>query len=298
MNGLINVYKEKGWTSHDVVAKLRGILKTKKIGHAGTLDPQAEGVLPIGLGKGARLLEYVGDSHKVYEAELVFGLVSDSEDLQGNLEEVPYEQKELTQEKIVAVFNHFDGKVIAQVPPMYSSVKVNGRKLYQYARAGIVVERESRNVNLFQVKPLSELYWSEGHWCLLFRAKVSKGTYIRTLCVELGKALGVPGVMGSLTRQEAGNFNLKDSLTLEVIKQRAEADDFSFIQPLRFGLEGLMLQAELTKKQFEKIRLGQKIPNEFPVDNGTVFAGIYLEELVCILRNDDGLIRIIKNVGE
>lgn len=158
MNGVINIYKEKGWTSHDVIAKLRGILGTKKIGHAGTLDPEAEGVLPIGIGRGTRILEYIGSSHKVYEAEVVFGLRSNTEDLHGEVIEEPFDRERLSVVNIQAALDRLDGQVIAQVPPMFSSVKVGGKKLYQYARQGLEVPRESRNVELFQLQLLSDLY--------------------------------------------------------------------------------------------------------------------------------------------
>lgn len=297
MNGVINIYKEKGWTSHDVIAKLRGILGTKKIGHAGTLDPEAEGVLPIGVGRGTRILEYIGSGHKVYEAEVVFGLRSNTEDLHGEVVEEPFDRERLSVVNIQAALDRLDGQVIAQVPPMFSSVKVGGKKLYQYARQGLEVHRESRNVELFQLQLLSDLYELGGQPRIRIRANVSKGTYIRTLCVDLGKILKVPAVMGELKRIEVGSFKEKDSLRLDAIDRMKKVDDLSFLHSLKSGIDGEMFQVELSPEDHARIRLGQKIENRYPVEDGSLFAGLYRGELVCILRNEDGLLRIIKNVG-
>ncbi len=297
MNGLIVVYKEKGWTSHDVVAKLRGILGTRKIGHAGTLDPQAEGVLPVGVGKGTRILEYVGNSHKTYEGEMVFGLFSDTEDLQGHLEEKPFEPGLLEESLITRVFEELNGTTLSQLPPMYSSVKVQGKKLYEYARAGKTAERQSRPVELFSLQPHFPVFQKEGRPCLKFTATVSKGTYIRTLCVELGDRIGVPAVMGDLVRTEVGNFTLQEAYTLEQLAQRMEGRDMGFLRTLRSGIAGEMEELQLGDADYERIRLGQKIPVPRPFPEDLLLAGIWRDELVCILRNDGGLLRIIKNVG-
>ena len=298
MNGLINVHKKAGMTSHDVVFKLRKILGTKKIGHAGTLDPEAEGVLVAGVGKGTRILEYAGEGRKTYEAEIVFGLSSSTEDLQGDLKEEPYDPSLLTAGKLEAVLAELSGTILAQIPPMYSSVKVGGRKLYQYARAGQDVERRSRDVVLFSLEILTDLYEREGHLAARFRATVSKGTYIRTLCVEIGSRLGIPAVMGTLVRTAVGSFLLKEALTLSELEARMAEGDHSFLKPLVDGVKGTLPLVELTDEDYQKIRLGQKIPNTYPVEDGGAFAGLFQDRLVCILLNQDGLIRITKNVGE
>ena len=150
MNGFVNIYKEKGMTSHDVVSRLRRILKTKKIGHGGTLDPNAEGVLVMGIGNGTRLLEYVVEGSKTYEGELVFGAVSDTEDIVGNVQEVTYRQPTL--DAVQSVIAKLSGQVIEQVPPMYSSVKVDGKKLYEYARLGQDVERKARTISIGEME--------------------------------------------------------------------------------------------------------------------------------------------------
>lgn len=297
MNGIINICKEKGMTSHDVVYGVRRILKTKKVGHAGTLDPEAEGVLVVGVGKGTRLLEYVGDGYKVYEAEIIFGLKSDTEDIHGVLEDISFPIEFLNNSKLVKVIDSLSGKIISQIPPMYSSVKVKGRKLYQYARAGIEVERPIKNIEIKMLELKEELFFSEGFWRAKFIAGVSKGTYIRTLCVHIGNLLEVPAVMGKLTRIKIGHFHINDSYKLETLARMEVDNDRSYLLPVREAIIDQMVQIDLDEASYNKIKLGQKIENIFPVDDGVIFAGIYKDELVCILQNIDGVLRIIKNVG-
>lgn len=297
MNGIINIYKEKGMTSHDVVYGVRRILKTKKVGHAGTLDPEAEGVLVVGVGKGTRLLEYVGDGYKVYEGEIVFGLKSDTEDIHGVLEHIIFPSEILNNSKLGEVIDSLSGTIISQKPPMYSSVKVKGRKLYQYARAGIEIERPIKKIEIKKLSLKDELSFSDGFWRASFIAGVSKGTYIRTLCVHIGNMLGVPAVMGSLTRLQIGHFLIDNSHKLETLADMESNKDRTFLLPVREAIIDQMIQIELDEESYSKIKLGQKIENVFPVDNGVIFAGIYEEELVCILQNIDGILRIIKNVG-
>lgn len=298
MNGIINVYKEKGMTSHDVVYRVRKILKTRKVGHAGTLDPEAEGVLVIGVGSGTRLLEYVGDGYKVYEGEIVFGYKSDTEDMYGKLTRIDYDGDKLSTNKLRDILESISGKTISQKPPMYSSVKINGRKLYQYARAGQEIDRPSRNIEIVSLVLQGEIENIAGINRARFKAAVSKGTYIRTLCVHIGELMEIPAVMGGLKRIQVGHFKVEDSKKLEELSSLEEAADFSFIQPLRDAVIDIMLQIDLDEESYLKIRQGQKIENMFPVENGTVFAGIYQDKLACILKNADGIIRIIKNVGE
>ncbi|KAF0091174.1 MAG: tRNA pseudouridine55 synthase [Fusobacteria bacterium] len=297
MNGIINVYKEKGMTSHDVVYGVRRILKTKKVGHAGTLDPEAEGVLVVGIGKGTRLLEYVGDGYKVYEGEIVFGLNSDTEDMHGTLEKVEYSLELLENSKLEKVFDSLSGTIISQKPPMYSSVKVKGRKLYQYARAGIEIERPSKNIEISNLLLKQHLYYENGYWRARFIAGVSKGTYIRTLCVHIGNLLGIPAVMGSLTRVQIGHFLINTSFKLEALAEMENKGDRSFLLSFREAIIDQMLQVEIDNDSYSKIKLGQKIENIFLVDDQVIFAGIYQNELVCILKNENGILRIIKNVG-
>ena len=210
INGIINVYKEKGYTSHDVVAKLRGILKQKKIGHTGTLDPQAEGVLPVCLGKATRVCGLLTDKDKVYEAVLLLGCITDTQDLEGNvLEEHPVNCSEEEAERAI---HSFAGEY-QQVPPMYSALKVNGKKLCDLARAGIEVERKARTVEIYRIEILSmELPRVK------MRVHCSKGTYIRTLCHDIGASLGCGGCMESLLRTRVADFALEDAKRLSEIE--------------------------------------------------------------------------------
>ena len=185
--GIIVIHKEKGFTSHDVVAKLRGILHMKKIGHTGTLDPDATGVLPVALGKGTKLVDLLTDKEKTYEAVLHLGIDTDTQDMSGTvLEEKPVN---VTEEEVRKVLKSFVGEQL-QVPPMYSALKVNGKKLYELAREGKTVERKARPVCFYEIEPL------EFHLPLVkIRVTCSKGTYIRTLCHDIGEKLGCGGCM-------------------------------------------------------------------------------------------------------
>lgn len=226
INGILNVYKEKGFTSHDVVAKLRGILKQKKIGHTGTLDPDAEGVLPVCLGNATKLCDMLADKSKTYETVLQLGVETDTQDMSGTvLEEKPVE---CTLEEIQRVVQEFVGEY-AQIPPMYSAKKINGKKLYELAREGKVVERKP---SMVQIHSIDILDVDMENARVSMRVDCSKGTYIRTLCHDIGQKLGCGGAMQSLLRTRVSNFYLKDSLRLCEIEARKEDQDFmSAIQP-------------------------------------------------------------------
>ena len=211
MDGIINVYKEKGFTSHDVVAKLRGILRMKKIGHTGTLDPAAEGVLPVCLGKGTRLCDMLTDKTKTYRAVLLLGQETDTQDTTGVVQaEYPVH---VTEEEVRKAIVSFLGDYM-QIPPMYYALKVNGKKLYELARQGKEVERQARPVQILDIQIESiDLPWAT------FFVTCSKGTYIRTLCYDIGRKLGCGGCMESLLRTRVDRFELKDSLTLSQIEK-------------------------------------------------------------------------------
>ena len=218
MDGIINIYKEKGYTSHDVVAKMRGILRMKKIGHTGTLDPDAEGVLPVCLGKGTRLCDMLADRTKTYRAVLLLGVETDTQDTSGQvLSEHKEEAAALTEDAVTEAVMSFLG-LYMQVPPMYSALKVNGKKLYELARAGKEVERQARPVEILdiQVEKISLPRVTMSVTC-------SKGTYIRTLCYDIGQKLGCGGCMESLLRTRVGQFELKDSLTLSQLEKLRDA---------------------------------------------------------------------------
>lgn len=208
--GIIVIHKEKGFTSHDVVAKLRGILHMKKIGHTGTLDPDATGVLPVALGKGTKLVDLLTDKEKTYEAVLHLGIDTDTHDMSGTvLEERPVN---VTEEEVRKVLKSFVGEQL-QVPPMYSALKVNGKKLYELAREGKTVERKARPVCFYEIEPL------EFHLPLVkIRVTCSKGTYIRTLCHDIGEKLGCGGCMEELLRSRVGRYSLFESHTLAQVE--------------------------------------------------------------------------------
>ena len=214
MNGIINVYKERGYTSHDVVAKLRGILKQKKIGHTGTLDPEAEGVLPVCLGKATKLCDLLAGHDKVYEAVMLLGQSTDTQDTTGTvLESAPVTASE---EEVREAVLSFEGSY-EQIPPMYSALKVNGQKLCDLARAGKEVEREARRVRIEEIEIL--------HMELprvTMRVVCSKGTYIRTLCADIGNKLCCGGTMESLQRTRVGIFKLEEALTLSQLQVKKE----------------------------------------------------------------------------
>lgn len=213
MNGVINVYKERGYTSHDVVAKLRGILNMRKIGHTGTLDPDAEGVLAVCLGKGTRLVDMITDYSKTYEAVMLLGTVTDTQDISGNILET--KEVHVSEVDIMDACNSFIGEY-AQIPPMYSALKHNGQKLYELARKGVEVERKPRNITIKSLH-INDINLEDENKTVTFTVECSKGTYIRTLCQDIGEKLGCGACMQKLTRTRVGQFGIDDSLTLNQI---------------------------------------------------------------------------------
>lgn len=217
-NGIINVYKEKGYTSHDVVAKLRGILHQKKIGHTGTLDPDAVGVLPVCLGSGTKLCDMLTDKDKVYEAVLLLGKKTDTQDISGT---VLFEQEvAVTEDEVVTAICSFVGEIM-QVPPMYSALKVDGKKLCNLAREGITVERKARPVTIYSIDILKIDLPR-----VTMRVHCSKGTYIRTLCEDIGDRLSCGGCMEQLTRTRVGRFEIAESKTLTQIEEMVAKETF------------------------------------------------------------------------
>lgn len=213
-SGVINIYKEAGYTSHDVVAKLRGILKQKKIGHTGTLDPQAQGVLPVCLGKGTKLCDLLADHDKEYEAVLRLGITTDTQDMEGNV--LQESSVQVSEEEVRTCILSFQGEQM-QVPPMYSALKVNGKKLYELAREGKVVERKARPVTFHKI----EVLWMELPKVKI-RVQCSKGTYIRTLCNDIGEKLGYGGCMEELLRTRVERFALEDAVKLDEVQKAME----------------------------------------------------------------------------
>lgn len=219
MEGILAIWKPEGWTSHDVVAKTRGILKVKRIGHAGTLDPMVTGVLPLCIGRSTRVVEYLQDRPKAYEATITLGIATDTEDISGEVIERA-NASHITLEQIEAVLASFEGPIM-QVPPMFSAVKINGKRLYDLAREGKVVEREPRPVTIHSIT-LLDASLNKDEPTFRFHVECSKGTYIRTLCVDIGKALGVPATMSGLIRTMSGGITQEQCLTLEQVKALAE----------------------------------------------------------------------------
>ena len=212
VSGVINIYKIKGFTSHDVVAKLRGILKQKKIGHTGTLDPEATGVLPVCLGSATKLCDMLTDREKEYIAEVRLGITTDTQDMTGTVlseKEVKFTEAQVT-EAIQSFVGHYE-----QIPPMYSALKVNGKKLYELAREGKEVERKARPVTIHYIEIL-DIKLPQ----LRIKVGCSKGTYIRTLCHDLGEKLGCGAAMASLERTKSGQFSLETAITLAELEEK------------------------------------------------------------------------------
>ena len=225
MNGIILVDKPQGWTSHDVVAKLRGIYQQRRIGHSGTLDPMATGVLAVFLGRGTRAVELCENDEKEYVAELLLGTVTNTQDITGEvLEQCPVE---VSRQQLEAVLEQFLGPQ-QQIPPMYSAVKIGGKKLYELARKGQSVERKPRSIVIHEL----ELCDFDGKTARI-RVVCSKGTYIRTLCHDIGAALGTGGCLSSLRRTRAGRFAIDDCVTMEQIQQaRDQNAHMAFLRPV------------------------------------------------------------------
>ncbi len=214
MNGIIIVNKPKGFTSHDVVAKLRGIYKTRRIGHSGTLDPMATGVLPVFIGRATRAVEYATGHDKVYRAQLKLGVTTDTEDITGEI----LEEKDVSVSlpEFLAAVDSQIGE-IEQVPPMYSAIKVGGKKLYELAREGVEVERKARKITVYSIELLD---FAPPYATLTI--SVSKGTYIRTICSDIGKKLGCGATLTSLCRLQAGNYTIDDAHDLDEIQEKVE----------------------------------------------------------------------------
>lgn len=225
MNGTINLFKPKGITSHDAVYKMRRILGIKKIGHTGTLDPKATGVLPLCIGKGTRISEYLLDVDKEYIGELTLGIATDTQDMDGEV--IEYSSKKVNADDIYNVFDRFKGE-INQIPPMYSALKRNGKKLYELAREGTIVERPPRKINIYDLK----IHNIIDNRKIIFYVKCSRGTYVRTLCHDIGKKLGTYGYMSYLIRIGVGDFKIEDSYSLDYLKSLGEDELKSIICPI------------------------------------------------------------------
>ena len=224
INGIVIINKEQGFTSHDVVARVRRILSTRKVGHTGTLDPDATGVLPICIGRGTKVSDMLTFSDKEYIARVKLGAVTDTQDIWGTVVE-ENEVTDFSGEKLADAISQFTGE-ISQIPPMYSAIKINGQKMCDLAREGIEVERKPRVVNIYAIELLD--IWDDG---FEIRVSCSKGTYIRTLCHDIGRYLGYGACMTSLTRTKSSIFNIQEAITLAELE--ATVEDGRLSQVLR-----------------------------------------------------------------
>ena len=278
LKGILPVYKEKGYTSFDVVAKLRGILKTKKIGHTGTLDPDAEGVLPVCVGTATKLVDMLTDHPKEYEAKMLFGTVTDTQDISGNIIKtgVLSCSSAEVKETILSFSGEYD-----QIPPMYSALKVGGKKLYELAREGKTVERRPRRISIYEIG-ISDIDLSGEEPTADIRVRCSKGTYIRTLINDIGEKLGCGACMKSLLRTEAAGFALKDCLRLDEIEARADNS----------GAESLLIPPESVFKEYPGVNV--KPEADVLLYNGNALVKEFFREDVPA----DGLVRVYDSRGE
>ncbi|WP_035055287.1 tRNA pseudouridine(55) synthase TruB [Carnobacterium pleistocenium] len=284
MEGILPLWKERGMTSHDCVFKLRKILKTKKIGHTGTLDPDVDGVLPICVGKATKVVEYMMETGKGYIGEITLGYSTTTEDRSGEIVEQVEVQEIPTLIAIDAAMKNMEGK-ITQIPPMYSAVKVNGKKLYEYARAGETVERPERIADIKQFKRTSDIVIDKetGTVSWKFEVACGKGTYVRTLAVDLGKKLGYPAHMSDLTRILSGTFKASDCLTLAQVAEKMEQEEIEeALFPLEFGLKELASFA-IDEPLWNKVKDGAVLPiDTIPADLPMPVVFTYLQKAVSI----------------
>lgn len=260
MDGILAIHKEVGMTSHDVVFKLRKILKTKKVGHTGTLDPEVSGVLPICVGKATRVSDYVMESGKSYRAEVTIGMSTTTEDQTGEIvDQKRVDQNLWDKDEIIATLKQLEGD-IEQIPPMYSAVKVNGKKLYEYARQNIEVERPVRRVHINSIDLISDIIYENDTCKFEIEVECGKGTYIRTLATQIGALLNYPAHMSHLIRLKSGGFSLEQAIKLDDLREIVEQDKLQdVILPLEYGLNGLTKVTVHDKDIVTRIQNGQKI---------------------------------------
>lgn len=277
INGVLNIYKEKGYTSHDVVAKLRGIVGQKKIGHTGTLDPDAVGVLPVCLGKATKLCDMLTDKNKTYETVMLLGKVTDTQDISGaTLSE--QDVSTLDENAVRAAVMSFLGDYM-QIPPMYSALKVNGKKLYELAREGIEIERKARPVQILEIQ-IKEINLPR----VRMEVTCSKGTYIRTLCHDIGAKLGCGACMEELIRTKVSRFDIKDSLKLDQVANLKNADQ----------LDAHLVAIDEMFSDYEAVMLKEEFMSL--VYNGNVFFPRHLQKSIEL--TDEKLVRVYDVNGD
>jgi tRNA pseudouridine55 synthase len=237
LSGILPLYKPAGFTSHDCVMKIRKLARTKKVGHTGTLDPDVTGVLPICIGQATKVADYLHDAPKQYRATLTIGFSTDTEDASGAVLETKTIDSSLDEEQIRSVINRFIGN-IEQIPPMYSAVKVDGKRLHELAREGKTVERKARSVTIYDIV-VEEINLHTEYPAVTYTVTCSKGTYVRTLCTDIGRALGYPAHMSCLQRLRSGPFELAQCVTLEEVEAAVSAGD---LQKLLYPLDHALFQ--------------------------------------------------------
>lgn len=274
MNGIINVLKPAEMTSHDVVSFIRKNFNMKKVGHTGTLDPNAAGVLPICLGKATRVAEYFNDFNKSYRGEVTLGASTDTQDKYGIV--VESSDKEVTKDEIQAVFDEFKGDM-KQTPPMYSAIKIDGKKLYELAREGKTVERKQRDITIYNM----EILKNYNNKTILFDVDCSKGTYVRTICNDIGERLGTFGHMSFLMRTKVGNFDIEHAYTLDDIQKLRDEDN----------LESTLLPLDTPLFQYRSIEFNEadstRLKNGIRISLDDIDGEYEVDELVRVYGVDE-----------
>lgn len=291
-NGIVNVYKEAGFTSQDVCAKLRGIFGQKKIGHTGTLDPAAEGVLPVCLGNGTKLVDMITDKSKTYRARVLLGITTDTEDTTGTIltEKKSDELMNISQNDILDAVKAYVGGYF-QIPPMYSAIKKDGKRLYELARQGIEVKRDARWVDIFciDVDKIELPYFEMTVHC-------GKGTYIRSLCRDIGEKLGVGACMEKLVRTQVGKFDIKNALKISQIQEKKDNDILqSIIVPVEDMFEELS-RIDVPKELGKLVINGNKLPKKaFDLSGATQNVKVYYNDIfygVYSCQNDEYILPV------
>ena len=282
MNGIVIIDKPAGWTSQDVTARLRRVFGTRRIGHGGTLDPMATGVLPVFVGRATRGVEFFEHAEKTYETELLLGVATDTEDTTGTV--LFRREVSVTPGQLAAVLERFRGEIM-QIPPMYSALKVHGQKLCDLARKGRQVERQPRPVTIHELTLLSR----EGD-TLRLRVRCSKGTYIRTLCADIGEALGCGGCMQALRRTQAGEYTIAEAVPLQQLLEAAEPETYlRDVDTMFRGYPGV----KLTVNQEKRCRNGNAFSVSLP--GGTYRAYSQSGEFLMLAKVEDGVMSTIKS---
>jgi tRNA pseudouridine55 synthase len=285
MNGIVIVDKPQGWTSQDVTARLRRVFNTRRIGHGGTLDPMATGVLPVFVGRATRGVEFFEHAEKTYETVLRLGLTTDTEDISGTV--LTQQDAFVTGEQLEAVLQNFRGEIM-QVPPMYSALKINGQKLVDLARKGREVERQPRPITIHELTLLG--MEADG---IHLRVRCSKGTYIRTLCKDIGEALGCGGCMAALRRVTAGEYTIEESVPLQTLLETEDPEQY--LRPVDSMFRNYPA-VTLTEKQELRCRNGNSF--SIQLEDGTYRAYGKDGEFLMLAKVDDGVMSTIKSFWE